>query len=202
VESAVRGVSRWLNAAALILAGMVLAGAPAFADGPASSLTVGGGDNFVPGGAATDFHMDFLLSGQHATSGTDGQNLQISLSSPSSTGMLHFLFSPRTQYGVGYDPIYGTNRSYTGLTWDLFSADSVYGQLGFASSFDPEVSGADASRHATLAPLMLHGAVEFGYRFNTWNSVSLAIDQGMTPVAHGTAPESFDNFVLRYGVKF
>ena len=50
-------------------------------------------------------------------------------------------------------------------------------------------------------PLMLHGALEFGYHIGDQHSVSLSIDEGRGPDLHGGI-ESTDNLHLRYGLKF
>jgi hypothetical protein len=201
---------RWprilLAVAALNVAASAISGL-AHAQTPTVTLTLDSNTgNLVPGAATVPaFHMDFLLDDSARLSGTpigSARDVEISLTSPDSP-VFHFLFSPRPQFGVGYDPISGTNRAYAGVTWDLFTDRSIYGRLGLAGSFDPGIGGgSEAARRLDVAPLMLHGAVEFGYRFDQQNSLSLAIDQGVTPAAHGTGPEAIDNFVLRYGAKF
>jgi hypothetical protein len=160
--------------------------------------------NLVPGAATVPaFHMDFLLDDAQRLGGTplgSTRDLEISLTSPNNA-VFRFLFSPRPQFGIGYDPVSGANRGYAGLTWDLFTDTSIYGRLGLASSFESGGGGVQA-RQLDLAPLMFHGAVEFGYRFDPQNSVSFAIDEGLAPSWHGAGPESVDNFILRYGTKF
>ncbi|HEX4110917.1 MAG TPA: hypothetical protein VH020_00140 [Stellaceae bacterium] len=160
--------------------------------------------NLVPGAATVPaFHMDFLLDDARRLSEApigSTRDLEISLTSPNSP-VFRFLFSPRAQFGIGYDPVSGTSRGYAGLTWDLFTDSSIYGRLGLATSFDPGIGGFEASR-LDVAPLMFHGAVEFGYRLDQQNSVSFAIDEGLAPAMHGAGSESVDNFILRYGTKF
>jgi hypothetical protein len=161
--------------------------------------------NLVPGDATVpSFHMNFLLDDAARLSGVpmgSTRDLEISLTSPN-LPVFNFLFSPRPQFGIGYDPVAGANRAYIGLTWNLFTASSIYGQFGLAGSFDQGIGGADSAHRAPLAPLMLHGAVEFGYHLDAVNSVSLAIDQGVAPTYHGAGPEPIDDFLLRYGGKF
>jgi hypothetical protein len=178
------------------------------AAGVTTSVNINGDDGDLVPGAATvpAFHMDFLLNDvgrlDAAPAGTT-QNLEISLTAPNNS-VMRFLFSPRTQFGVGYDPIAGANRAYAALTWNLFKDDAIYGNLGVAGSFDPALGGGgtDPMHRTVLAPLMFHSAVEFGYSFSSQNSLSLAVDQGVIPVNHGAGPEPVDNFVLRYGLKF
>jgi hypothetical protein len=162
--------------------------------------------NLVPGAATVPaFHMDFLLDDAGRLDGVPlgtTHDLEISLTSPNSP-VFHFLFSPRAQFGIGYDPIEGASRAYIGLTWNLLSDNSIYGNLGLAGSFDPGGAGAaSVAGRVPDAPLMFHGAVEFGYRVDQNSSLSLAIDQGVVPNAHGSGPEPIDNFLLRFGGKF
>lgn len=160
--------------------------------------------NLVPGAATVpSFHMNFMLDDASRLGGTPigtTHDLEISLTSPNSPAF-NFLFSPRPQFGIGYDPAGGASRAYVGLTWNLFTDSAIYGRFGLAGSFDPAI-GPAANHHVTLAPLMIHGAVEFGYRIDPVNSLSLAVDQGIVPDNHGSGPEPVDNFVLRYGGKF
>ena len=171
-------------------------------------LTIDGNTgDLVPGlaAAAPVFHMDFLLDDarrlSEATLGTT-RDLEISLTSPNNS-VFRFMFSPRAQFGFGYDPVSGASRGYAGLTWDLFTENSIYGRLGLASSFDAGgLGGGLPERRMQIAPVTFHGAIELGYRFDQKNSVSLAIDQGVVPIARGNNPETVDNFVLRFGRKF
>ncbi|MGH6991043.1 MAG: hypothetical protein ACREE3_14180, partial [Stellaceae bacterium] len=125
--------------------------------------------------------------------------VEISLTSPN-TPVFNFLFSPRPQFGIGYDPVAGASRAYIGLTWSLFADNSIYGRFGLAGSYNSPVRAGSGEQQ--LAPLMFHGAVEFGYRLDRVNSLSLAIDQGVAPDNHGSGPQPIDNFLLRFGGKF
>lgn len=172
---------------------------------PTTTLTLDSNTGGLVPGAATvpAFHMDFLLDDARRLSDAplgSTRDLEISLTSPNNA-VFRFLFSPRPQFGIGYDPISGTSHGYAGLTWDLFTDNAIYGRFGLAGSFDSGVGG-PLSRRLDVAPLMFHSAVEFGYRLDQRNSVSLAIDQGLAPPYHGAGPESVDNFILRYGTKF
>jgi len=177
------------------------------AAGQSTFLALDLGNGLVPGAATVpQFHMDFLLDDVVRLSGVptgSTQDLEISLTSPD-TGVFRFLFSPRAQFGVGSDPLSGVNRAYAGLTWNLFNRDSMYGNLGLAGSFDPSSSGYDTDplHRTVLAPLMFHGAVEFGYRIDQKNTLSLSLDQGVAAISRGPGPESIDNISLRYGLKF
>jgi len=153
---------------------------------------------------ASSFHMNFLLDDSRRMTATPlgtTRDFELSLTSPNNS-VFRFIFSPRPQFGIGYDPLSGTNRAYAGMTWDLFSTSSWFGHFGLASSFDPGFGGPFARRFDE-APLMFHGALEFGYRFNESNALLFAIDQGVAPYAHGTGVgPTIDNFTLRYGTRF
>ncbi len=169
------------------------------------SLTLdGNAGSLLPSTAnSSTFHMNFLLDDTRRMTdlplGTT-RDLEISFTSPNNS-VFRFMFSPRPQFGVGYDPISGTNRAYAGMTWDLFTANSWFGHFGLASSFDPGIGGPNPRRFDE-APLMFHGALEFGYRFNDSNALLFAIDQGVAPYARSMGVGPIDNFTLRYGTKF
>ena len=146
--------------------------------------------------------MNFLLDDARRMSATPlgtTRDLEISLTAPNNS-VFRFMFSPRAQFGVGYDPLSGTNRAYAGLTWQLFDFKSLYGNFGIAGSFDPGMGGVETRRDQ--APLMFHGALEFGYRLDQQNSVQFAIDQSVAPASRGPGSEASDNFLLRFGTKF
>jgi len=192
--------------AGVYVATVVAAAAPAHAQSQTTTMTVDLSDHSVPTAApAPPLHMDFLLDDVARLSsvppGTT-QNLEISLTAPNNS-VLRFIFSPRPQLGIGYDPASGTNRAYAGLTWNLFSADSFYGGLGIAGSFDPGFGGSyDPMRRPAFEPLEFHGALELGYSLDSQSSLSASFDQGVIPINHGSGSSSFDNFLLRYGAKF
>jgi hypothetical protein len=205
--------ARFATSAVVLFAGLALAAAfvPACAQvnvstiNNAVSLTLDSNTgSLLPGpDNSSSFHMNFLLDDtRRMTDTTLGatRDLEISLTSPNNS-VFRFMFSPRPQFGIGYDPISGTNRAYAGITWDLFSTNSWFGHFGLASSFDPGF-GSPEARRFDEAPLMFHGALEFGYRFNESNALLFAIDQGVAPYAHGMGVEPINNFTLRYGTKF
>jgi hypothetical protein len=203
------GLSRFLIVAAAVASCLALAPGSRAQTNPDPnhnvSLTLDGSSGSVvtTPAASPSFHMNFLLDDGRRLSDTplgSTRDLEISLTSPD-TPAFRFIFSPRAQFGVGYDPLSGTNRAYAGVTWDLFSTSNLFGHFGLASSFDPGL-GNGIARRFDQAPLMLHGAVELGYRLDPQNSVLFAIDQGYAPGARAGTPETVDNFVLRYGTKF
>lgn len=172
--------------------------------GASLTLTLDSSTGNLLGGAdaGSPFHMSFLLDDALRMSNTaigTTRDLEISMTAPNNS-VFRFMFSPRPQFGIGFDPISGTNRAYGGLTWNLFSDKALFGNFGLASSFDPGLGGTDG-RRIDEAPLMFHGAFELGYRLDTQDSLMFAIDQGVAPGVHGVGGEP-DNFILRYGTKF
>lgn len=165
-----------------------------------------GGSALVRGGAPLpEFHLNFLPDdavGQALSWSGSNENLEIALTSPES-GVFHFLFSPRSQWGFGPDRMTGVNRGYAGLTWSLFDNDRLFGSVGLAGTYDPgSTSPYDPlSRHPLGPPLMMRGALEFGYQFGDQHSLSLRLDEGRAPDFR-FGGESTDNLQLRYGVKF
>jgi hypothetical protein len=200
--------SRGIVGVAAVLALCLLLALPARAQtNPVPGHTLGlmldsNTGSIFTGPAGDSFHMDFLLDDARRMADTpigSTRDLEISLTSPN-TPAFRFLFSPRPQFGIGFDPLSGTNRAYAGLTWDLFDAGSLFGHLGLASSFDPGLGGANP-RRLDAAPLMFHGAVEFGYRFDPQNSLLFALDQGIA-AGPRSGPAAVDDFTLRFGRKF
>jgi hypothetical protein len=183
----------------------VLGGAPALAGGQTQQLTILGAP-LVPGApTAPSFHLDFLLADPARQPlrlpGSGSDNLEIELTSPNSD-VFHFLFSPRPQFGFGADKTTGSNRGYAGLTWNLFDSDSVFGNLGLAGTYAPApTSPYDPQRRLFGPPLMLHGALEFGYHLGEQHSLSLRLDEGRAPELRLNG-ETSDNLRLRYGLKF
>jgi len=189
---------------AAALAGILAAGT-ASAGGQQQPLSASS-EALVRGGAPMpDFHLNFLLDEPgHLSLGpaSDSQDLEIALSSPK-TGVFHFLFSPRPQFGYGYDPLTGGTRGFAGLTWNLFDTHSLFGSFGLAGSYDPGLAGPlnDPTRHSFGPPLMLHSALELGYRLGEQHNVSLRLDEGRSPELRLNS-ETSDNVSLRYGLKF
>lgn len=177
---------------------------PAAAADQSQSLTLqvqGGG--LVRGGAPLpEVHLNFLPDTPlHPATNAAGDDLEISLDSPGS-GVFHFLFSPRPQLGFGYDRLTEVNRGYAGLTWSFFGNDRIFGNLALGGTYDPgSTTPFDALRRPLGAPLMMHGALEFGYQFGDQHSLSLRFDEGRSVDLRLNA-ESSDNLSLRYGMKF
>jgi hypothetical protein len=193
---------------ALLILGSALAlgfaGGPSFAADQQQPLTVNG-ETLVRGGAPLpEFHLNFSLDEPgHAAANPAGgsDDLDIALTSPKN-GVFHFLFSPRAQFGYGYDRLTGGDRGFAGLTWSLFDNDGLFGSVGLAGSYDPN-SGSpfDPQRRSFDQPLMLRGAIEFGYRLGEQHSLSLRLDESRTPEMRLNG-ETSDNLRLRYGLKF
>lgn len=170
-----------------------------------TSPIAGSTSALVRGGAPLpEFHLNFLgnVAGSQALApiGAD-DNLEIALTSPNQ-GVLHFLFSPRPQFGFGYDRLTATNRGYAGLTWNLFDSDHLFGSIGLAGSYDAGDGPYDPLRRDFGPSLLLHGALEFGYQLGEQHSLSLRLDEGRAPELRLNTPESSDNLQLRYGLKF
>lgn len=165
----------------------------------------GDGGTLVRGGAPLpEFHLNFLSDGpvrQALTPAAGADNLEIALTAPGS-GVFHFLFSPRSQLGFGFDPMTGVNRGYAGVTWNLFDNNRLFGSVGIGGTYDPGSDNPfDTLRRPLGPPLMMRGALEFGYQFGDQHSLSLRVDEGRAVDLRLNA-ESSDNLQLRYGVKF
>ncbi len=165
----------------------------------------GDGGTLVRGGAPLpEFHLNFLSDGpvrQALTPAASADNLEIALTSPGS-GVFHFLFSPRSQLGFGFDQMTGVNRGYAGVTWNLFDNNRLFGSVGIGGTYDPGSNNPfDTLRRPLGPPLMMRGALEFGYQFGDQHSLSLRVDEGRAVDLRLNA-ESSDNLQLRYGVKF
>jgi len=186
-----------LACAALATALVVSTGA-AFAGGQTQSINLGG--TLQRGGAPLpEFHLDFLPSTPPAPALGGSGNLEIALASPDASGF-SFLFSPRPQFGFGFDRATGTNRAYAGLTWNLFDSSTVFSNIGVAGSSDVGAAANEPPRRFFGPPLMLHGALQFGYHLGEQQSLSLSLTQEHAPELRGG--EASDNLRLRYGLKF
>ena len=165
---------------------------------PASAASGGG---LVPGSAPLpEFHLDFpypLLAPIEGPAAPG--DLSISLTSPGQ-GVVQFLFSPRSSFDITTDPNTGTNRSYAGLSWNLFENNGFFGNLSLAGSYVRP--GAEEMAPRALGPsLALHSTFEFGYQLGDRHSLTLSLDRATTPDFLSERNE-FDNFHLRYGLKF
>ena len=184
-----RGAAR-RKAAALALAGGLLAAAPALAGGASGSL--------VPGSAPLpEFRLNFP-SDLNPAAGPNSDYV-ISLTSPDQ-GVLHFLFSPRAQFNASTDRETGTSRSSAGLTWNLFESGGFFGNLGIAGSFTrPGVQ--DLDNHLLGPSFALHGNFEIGYQLGNQHSLTLSLDHPTSPDYQNEHGE-LNNLRLRYGLKF
>jgi hypothetical protein len=191
-----------LAAIAFLLTATLMSGT-AVAGGQTTPLALDDGGALIRGGAPLpEFHLDFLLSepSRLMLSPLGGnENFSISMTSPG-TGVFQFLFSPRPQLGIGVDKSTGTSRSYAGLSWNLFNSNSVFGNLGLAGTYD-STNPNDPLHRAVGQPLMVHGALEFGYHLDQQNSLSLSLDHGNAPDMR-LGGENSDNLRLHYGLKF
>lgn len=192
-----------LGAAALLLAGL-----PALAAEQTQPLTLSGGAALPGAAPAPSFRFDFLLDDPlrptlklGTTAAAD--NLEITLTAPNNSAF-HFLFSPRPQFGLSADNAAGVNRSYAGLSWNLFNNSGLYGNFGVGGTYDASTGTPnDPLRRPLMAPLMLHGGLELGYQFGEQHSLSLRLDEGVAPSFRlNGETSSSDNFRLRYGLKF
>jgi hypothetical protein len=189
-------------AGAVALGSIAAAGTAAAADNT-PLLTLDGGPLVRGNAPMPEFHLNFLGNSVPLASNPPGSSpdFDISVTSPHN-GVFQFLFSPRPQFGFGYDPLTGDNRGYAGLTWNLFDDKGVFGSVGLAGSYDPGLDTLyDPLRRSLGPPLMLRGALEFGYRLGDQHSFSLRLDEDRTPDFRLNS-ETLDALRLRYGLKF
>lgn len=171
----------------------------------AGTSTPGGGGGILIRGSAPlpQFQLDFpttlgALPGMPlASSG----GLEVSLSAPGSGGVLSFVFSPRSQFGFAQDKETGTSRGYAGLSWTVFDAAGIFGNLGFAGSLTQPGAEETMSRRALGPPLALHETIELGYELGGPHSLSLSLDHASAPDLLGDRSERND-LRLRYGLRF
>jgi hypothetical protein len=175
-----------------LLAGFLLAASPAAAAGSGA---------LVPGSAPLpQFHLNFpnLLIEPLGPPASQG-DLQISLTSPDK-GVIQFMFSPRSRFGMSTDPETGTSRTYAGLSWNLFENSGFFGNLSLAGSLT-RPGAEEMNRRALGPPLALHSMVEFGYTLGGRHSLTLSLDRATAPDIFSERNE-LDNLHLRYGLKF
>lgn len=181
--------------------GSVLAWGRAAAAEKTQTLPLAGGTLVRGGAPMPEYHLNFLGDGAAVTPPGGSPDLTITVTSPDN-GVFHFLFSPRPQFGFGYDRLTGENRGYAGLTWSLFDDHSLFGSFGLAGSYAPGLDGLEDPLHRSLGPpLMLHGALEFGYKLGDQHSISLRLDEGRAPEFRLNS-ETTDDLRLRYGLRF
>lgn len=115
-----------------------------------------------------------------------------------------FMFSPRLPQLLpdSTTPVLG-QRTYLGFTFDLGQQSGLYGSLGLGGSVATSsgLTFDDLARTHPSASLLLHGGLEFGYRPDANNSVSLSLDQAKAPDIFDHS-DSVSSVRLRYGFKF
>jgi hypothetical protein len=175
-----------------VIAGVLLVTSPAGA---------GGAGALVPGSAPLpQFHLNFpnLLIAPPSVSSAAG-DLQIELTAPDRS-VVQFLFSPRSSFAIDTDPNTGTKSSYAGLSWNLFEDNGFFGNLSLAGSLIRP--GIDELAPRSLGPTFaLHSMFELGYQLGDGHSLTLSLDRATTPDFLNDRQE-FNNFHLRYGLKF
>jgi len=196
------GGAAWCGRIAVAATLAVACWGPALADGPASASSTNGVALVRGGAPLPDFQIDFLSdfgNSALALPGANTGNLDIAVTSPDHS-VLHFLFSPRPQFGFSVDRDTGTGRGYAGLNWNVFEFSGITGSLSFAGSLTrPSVD--DPTRRLLGPPLALHSTVELGYQISDEHSLSLSLDHATTPDFlndHG----DINNIRLRYGLHF
>lgn len=189
-----------LTALAVLIAGTV----PARADGSAPG-GYGGGLKLVWGSVPLpDFHTGFQqppTPGGAVSVDQPGYAMMLSLSDNPAQ---RFMFTPRTpQLGPLGLTGGGTQRSYLGLSVDIGQPTGFYGSLGLGGSVLPQrpPSFEESGPRAYNAPLMLHGGVELGYRFNNANSFALSVEEAH-PTDGSERGGPIGTYRLRYGLKF
>jgi hypothetical protein len=181
---------------AVILAGF--GAVTAWADSPALNNTA-----LVRGGAplpnfSTGFPIE--IGAAPATHTPERNDLEISLTS-SDHSVLRFLFSPRTVAGqtAGFGPAAGSN--YSGLAWNLFDADRLFGNIALSGAVSRPPSD-DPTRRLAGPVMSLHSTFELGYSFSSQQSLSFDIDH-MTPAPYfGDRGAAGEDLRLRYGYHF
>lgn len=189
------------GAGVLSALGALLLALPAFAGGPVAGPMSNGGLLVRGGAPLPDFQISFLdnlMGSPLSLPGGSTGGFTIALRSPDQ-GVLHMLFSPRPQFGISLDRDTGTSRSFAGFAWNVFDIYGVSGNLGLAGSLT-QIGAEDPNRHLWGPSLALHGTLEFGYRIDDQNSLSLSLDHVTTPDLFNERTDN--NISLRYGLHF
>jgi hypothetical protein len=179
----------------------LLAAAPALAGGPPSeALNPTGG--LVRGNAPLpEFYLDFpSISNTLRPPLFNDDSLEVSLTSADNK-VLQFLFSPRPQFGTNLDRTTGTSRSFAALTWNMFDAGAIFGNIGLAGSYTNS-NFEDPDRRLLGPPVAMHGMLELGYRLGDQHSLSLSLDHSSAVDLSNDHGLLGDNLRLRYGYKF
>jgi hypothetical protein len=185
-----RGQAARIGLAAL--AALIATAMPARADGA-----------LVPGAAPLpEFRINFPDLVPAPIGPPPPSDLSISVTSRDHS-VIHFLFSPRSEFGTATDLQTGTMRSYAGVSWNLFDKGGFYGNLGFAGAVtQPGLEDTLARNWRYFGPpLALHSTFEIGYQLGDGHSLTLSLDRASEPSMLSDRYE-LDNFTLRYGLKF
>ena len=198
--NATRPILAW---AVALLAAASLA-APALADGTklAGGTKLIGNSALVRGGAPLpQFNTGFPIEiGNPDPVGAAKSDLEISLTAPDHS-VLHFLFSPRSL--VGTTPSFGMTpgASYSGVAWNLFDNDKLFGSVALSSAVKPAQADDPTSR--IYGPLIsLHSTFELGYAFDPRQSLSFDVDHANPAPYFGDRAAAGENLRLQYGVHF
>jgi hypothetical protein len=127
-------------------------------------------------------------------------DLEISLTAPDHS-VLHFLFSPRSLAGT--TPSFGATpgATYSGLAWNLFDNDKLFGSVALSSAVKPAMP--DDPTNRIYGPLIsLHSTFELGYAFDPRQSLSFDVDHSNPAPYFGDRTATGENLRLQYGVHF
>ncbi len=182
---------------------LVVVALPALAAGITTVSSPTDGSALVRGGAPlAEVDLDFPTAPSPLDSlplSSTG-NLAIAVTS-TDQGVLHFLFSPREEFGASVDRSTGTSRSFAGLNWNLFDQSGVFGNVGLAGSVT-DAGITDPERRLLGPPLAMHGTVELGYHIGDQHSLSLSLDHASRLDLGNDRGALSDDFRLRYGYRF
>jgi hypothetical protein len=173
----------------------------AHADG-SQPQSFSGGLKLVWGGLPVpDFSNPMPLGGTSFLDPPPG--FAMTLTMPNAQGQ-QFMFSPHLPQLMPDSTIpKGAERAYLGFSFDMGQQTGFYGTLGVGGSIaSPHASPFDDLAGVHSAPLLLHGGLEFGYRPDPQNSVSLSLDQAKGPDTSFDRGDSVSSVRLRYGLKF
>lgn len=195
----------WRHTLGLAALVVLLAGAlPARADGPAPAGYVGGLKLVWGSVPLPDFRTGFQQpspSGGSLSLNEPGYAMMLSFSDKPGQ---QFTFTPRTPQLTPLGLAGGlTQRSYLGISVDMGEPTGFYGSVGLGGSVLAQrpPSFEDAGPRAFNAPLMLHGGVELGYRFDSRNSFALSLEEAH-PTDGSERGGPVGSYRLRYGLRF
>jgi len=194
---------RGRNFARIAVAALMLSLAPlaAWADG-AVSPSYSGGLKLVWGGLPVpDFSGIRPFGGTGLIDPPPGFSMMLTM--PDTPGQ-QFMFSPHLpQVMPDSTTPSAAERAYLGFSFDMGQQTGLYGTLGVGGSIAAShgLTFEDLGRTHATSPLLLHGGLEFGYRLDPQNSVSLSLDQAKGADSFDRG-DSVSSVRLRYGLKF